>query len=147
MSAESRRSWSVVSWVTLIGVGLLVSLQAWSGIGRMIAPPPFHYDALTVAPVRVHPGDRLAVFGTITKGRDCAGTATMRLVDSANVFHDLFTRSIGARPPSTYDFRNELTVPPEIALGPATFAAVTISNCGGDDYIERVLRDVSVVAP
>lgn len=93
-----------------------------------------------------HRGDALAVTGTITKGRDCPGTATMRLVDLAGTFHELFIRSLGARPPSTYNFRNDLKVPEGAALGAAQFVAVVITNCRGEDFVERVIRDVEVVA-
>ncbi len=145
MSNDVKRGWSAVSWVTLAGVALLLSFQAWNWVARMFAPVPFHYDALIV-PEKISPGSPMVVSGTITKSRDCAGTSSMRIIDSNNVFYELFSRSIGARPPSTYNFQMPLTVPAGVALGPAVFSIVAVSNCGGDDYVERVLRDVTVEA-
>lgn len=144
MSETYKRQWSVLSWLTLIGVGMLLSVQLWTSVGRMLVPAPYRYDALIV-PGEISPGAQLTVTGTVTKSRDCAGTSSMRVIDSANVFHELFLRSVGARPPSTYDFSLPLTAPADMALGPATFVALVVSNCHGDDYVERVTRDVMVV--
>lgn len=129
--------------LALLGAAVLFSYQAWSLIWGAVQPAA--QEILSIALRPTSPGQLAEYTGHYRKRRDCPGTWTIRLLDSASIWHTLGDGALGANPPGDYSYTAKLFVPSGVVPGPAKVTEVQAVICTDLTHVARAEAPTTIL--